>query len=183
MFPPSSEQELLALRRKCASAIWTLVPKSAGRLYFGGSTWQRLWPHASDSRTRISGGSSVGTSPRTGPTNTDGGGGGLAHVFVHHNETPPTDQQKPEKRRQYYLDENKAAVGSSNVSTEQQKQKVVDDDDEHIISEIETEILDVFSDAYCNKHLMYSALELILVRLMPELATTGVVELWEERLS
>ncbi|KAK7951704.1 uncharacterized protein PG986_007432 [Apiospora aurea] len=56
-------------------------------------------------------------------------------------------------------------------------------DDDRILSEIETGILDVFSDAYCNKHLMYGALELILVRLMPELAERGVIDLWEERLS
>lgn len=55
--------------------------------------------------------------------------------------------------------------------------------DARIIAEIETDILDVFSDAYCNKHLMYGALELVLVRLMPELAEKGVTELWEERLS
>lgn len=40
----------------------------------------------------------------------------------------------------------------------------------------------VLSDEYCNKHLMYGVLELILVRLMPELAEKGVVELLEERL-
>ncbi len=58
-----------------------------------------------------------------------------------------------------------------------------DGQEERILSEIETGILDVFSDAYCNKHLMYGALELVLVRLMPELAEKGVVELWDQRLS
>lgn len=61
---------------------------------------------------------------------------------------------------------------------------VSDEDlDARIVTEIESDILDVFGDAYCNKHLMYSALELILVRLIPELAEKGVMELWEERLS
>ncbi|GJC86617.1 hypothetical protein ColLi_09455 [Colletotrichum liriopes] len=58
-----------------------------------------------------------------------------------------------------------------------------DDGQQQMLSEIEEGILDVFSDEYCNKHLVYSILELILVRLMPELAEKGVVELWEERLS
>lgn len=44
-------------------------------------------------------------------------------------------------------------------------------------------VLDVFSDAYCNKHLLYGLLEAVLVRLMPEMAETGVLGLWEERLS
>jgi len=55
--------------------------------------------------------------------------------------------------------------------------------DEDVIEEIEATVLDVFSDEYCNKHLMYSVLELVLVRLMPELAEKGVEELWDERLS
>lgn len=57
-----------------------------------------------------------------------------------------------------------------------------DDDDEEILEEIETGILDVFGDAYCNKHLVYAALELILVRLLPELAEKGALELWAERI-
>jgi hypothetical protein len=44
-------------------------------------------------------------------------------------------------------------------------------------------VLDVFGDAYCNKHLVYGIVELVLVRLMPELAERGVIELWEERLN
>ncbi len=43
-------------------------------------------------------------------------------------------------------------------------------------------LLAVLDDEYCNKHLMYSVLELVLVRLLPELSDNGVVELWEERL-
>ncbi len=55
--------------------------------------------------------------------------------------------------------------------------------DARIAAEIDTGVLELFSDAYCNKHLMYSCLELVLVRLMPELAERGVQELWDERLS
>lgn len=55
------------------------------------------------------------------------------------------------------------------------------EDDERVLDELES-LLDVVGDEYCNKHLMYSVLELILVRLMPELSEKGVVELWEERL-
>lgn len=44
------------------------------------------------------------------------------------------------------------------------------------------DLLMVLNDEYYNKHLMYSVLELILVRLMPELGEKGVSELWEERL-
>jgi hypothetical protein len=54
-------------------------------------------------------------------------------------------------------------------------------DDEDLVDEMERLLL-VLDDEYCNKHLMYSILELVLARLMPELTEKGVTELWEERL-
>lgn len=56
-----------------------------------------------------------------------------------------------------------------------------DNKDDGLVDELEHLLL-VFDDAYCNKHLIYSLLELVLVRLMPELSEKGVAELWEERL-
>lgn len=52
---------------------------------------------------------------------------------------------------------------------------------ESAIDEIEG-LISVLDDEYCNKHLMYSALELILVRLLPELQEHGVEELWQMRI-
>jgi hypothetical protein len=45
------------------------------------------------------------------------------------------------------------------------------------------DVLDCFGDSYCNKHLLYGIVELIIVRLMPELGEKGVEALLEERLS
>ena len=44
------------------------------------------------------------------------------------------------------------------------------------------EILDVLSDRYLNAHLLYAVVDLIVVRLMPEMAEKGVQELRAERL-
>ncbi|RGP76518.1 hypothetical protein FSPOR_101 [Fusarium sporotrichioides] len=104
LFPPSSEAELHALRRRAAKSLWELLPKGVGRLYFGGRLWRR------------------GTKAQ----------GDLS-------------------------------------------------DDEDLVDEMERLLL-VLDDEYCNKHLMYSILELVLARLMPELTEKGVTELWEERL-
>jgi len=54
--------------------------------------------------------------------------------------------------------------------------------DEEMIDQVEG-ILSVLDDEYCNKHLLYSVLELTLVRLLPEISEKGVEELWDERLS
>jgi len=50
------------------------------------------------------------------------------------------------------------------------------------IEQLATQVLDVFSDAYANKHLLYSVVELIVVRLIPELAEGGVMEVLGERI-
>lgn len=42
--------------------------------------------------------------------------------------------------------------------------------------------LDVFGDKYMNKHLLYSIIELVVVRLVPEIAERSVQELIEERI-
>jgi hypothetical protein len=50
-----------------------------------------------------------------------------------------------------------------------------------LLSAIENDILDPFADEYCNKHLVFSIIETVLVRLLPELSERGITELMEER--
>ena len=49
------------------------------------------------------------------------------------------------------------------------------------LGDIERE-LDIWSDAYLNKHVAYSVLELVLVRVLPELADESVSSLVRGRL-
>jgi hypothetical protein len=56
-----------------------------------------------------------------------------------------------------------------------------DDETEVMLTQIEEDILDVFGDAYLNKHLVYNILDLVLVRVVPEMGEKGVRELMEER--
>ncbi|OOF97123.1 hypothetical protein ASPCADRAFT_514154 [Aspergillus carbonarius ITEM 5010] len=43
------------------------------------------------------------------------------------------------------------------------------------------EVLDLFADDYCNKHLIYSIIEVILAKLLPELSERSIAELMEDR--
>lgn len=54
--------------------------------------------------------------------------------------------------------------------------------DRATVAAIEDSILQPFSDAYCNKHLLYASLELVLLRLIPELGSQGIEEMIEQRL-
>jgi hypothetical protein len=56
-----------------------------------------------------------------------------------------------------------------------------DKEGEHeMIGQVE-EIIDIFGDAYLNKHLVYNILELAIVRLVPELGESTPSELLSER--
>lgn len=53
---------------------------------------------------------------------------------------------------------------------------------EEWIRQVDTDLLEVWADAYLNKHLAYAILELVVVRVLPELGEKGVKELMEARL-
>jgi hypothetical protein len=53
---------------------------------------------------------------------------------------------------------------------------------ERRVREVE-DVLNVFEDSYCNKHLLYGVAELIIVRLIPELGDKGAEELLRDRLN
>ncbi|KZL83340.1 pxa domain-containing protein [Colletotrichum incanum] len=148
MVAPSSDEELRALRRRCASALLARLPPWLANLYLGGRGLGLRWRSGPASKTAAA----FSENEANGPSKVDDGGKEADAI---------------------------ANGDDGNISDRTGE----DDGQEQMLSEIEEGILDVFSDEYCNKHLVYSILELILVRLMPELAEKSVVELWEERLS
>ncbi|KAI1378253.1 hypothetical protein F4677DRAFT_388788 [Hypoxylon crocopeplum] len=186
LIPPSSDEQLAALRRRCASALLALVPKRVGRLYYGSSTWP--WSTRSAS-TRKSANSRSGPSKarsNNSAHNANSTGEEVARVRLTDEGKSVRDSHAtltPDSSKRQFGD---TGVRPTEVGGNNQADMCDEDDDEderRILSEIETGILDVFSDPYCNKHLVYGILELVLVRLMPELAEKGVIELWAERLS
>ncbi|KAL3461525.1 PXA domain-containing protein [Aspergillus heterothallicus] len=50
-----------------------------------------------------------------------------------------------------------------------------------LLSTIENDILDLFADEYCNKHLIYTIVETVLAKLLPELSDRSIAELMEDR--
>ncbi|KKK26443.1 hypothetical protein ARAM_004165 [Aspergillus rambellii] len=58
---------------------------------------------------------------------------------------------------------------------------VKDHEESLLLNTIETDILDLFADEYSNKHLIYSILETVLARLLPELSDRSIAELMEDR--
>lgn len=195
MVAPSSAAELQALRRRCARALWALVPRGVARAYFGGSisrsngigggaVWAPWsWPDplvldegdqglGSEAQTAAAAATATATALTSGPS---------PGLVSQERSGPRSGQSEIRSSSQ----DKKSSSSSSSISESSSSNSGPPSDlaDEQVVDEIENGILDVFGDAYCNKHLMYSVLELVLVRLMPELAEKGTLPLWEERLS
>jgi len=237
LMAPSSDAELLALRRRCAKALWALVPKNgpvgraAGKLYFNGHfssspppSFGRTDPsqrgRAGREDGRIRGAQRSSTSAPTSAASPQAVTAGSAQVHQHRHgsaaalslsstetraapqkgvRTAPSSGGGGQSSPLAPSVDNGAAdalaaqnsrpstndVGHTDTADRGQPlcQEEQEDDDEAILEEIERGILDVFGDAYSNKHLVYGIVELILVRILPELAEKGATELWAERLS
>jgi hypothetical protein len=191
---PASDAELHALRRRCASAIWATIPLPVGRIYFGrgGGFWSRSWASSASPDSMAS---SSRTTTRSGPQSVllpeePGAGQGRESEKVESAATAAgagLDGRKGDVSSRADRTTSTAGVHRSGrrptADAARRIQWAEDEEDDQILDEIDTGLLDVFGDAYCNKHLWYSMLELVLVRLMPELAEQTVTGLWEERLS
>ncbi|KAI1194893.1 hypothetical protein F5X97DRAFT_262011 [Nemania serpens] len=181
--PPSSGEELATLRRRCASALLGLLPKAVGELYYG--TNKGPW---SGVKACII--TNEGVNVRTDPVK--GGSSNFDHNYATHLKGGISvgSSRMPLPNKNYPMIRNDATLsplprvhsqGGSN-GPDRTHLGYDNEDEARRLSEIETGIVDLFSDPYCNKHLIYGILELVLVRLVPELAEKGVGELWEERL-
>lgn len=76
-------------------------------------------------------------------------------------------------------------MGSEPVAAERLRtdKQSVDTDPEtvHLLETIEKDLLDVFADEYCNKHLVYSIIEAVLAKVLPEMTERSVEGLMEDR--
>ncbi|KAF6842864.1 pxa domain-containing protein [Colletotrichum musicola] len=163
MVAPSSSEELRALRRRCASALLGTIPPWLASLYLGGGGLGLF-------RWR-SGPESGAAAAAAGAARASEGGNASAAGKDAAAEAVATSSNTS--------DNHGSGAGSGTETAPEE----VDEEQEQLLSEVEQGILDVFSDEYCNRHLVYGILELILVRLMPELTEKTVAELLEERLS
>lgn len=67
------------------------------------------------------------------------------------------------------------------ANAETTKNDNVNRSNETLLKCIENDLLEPFSDAYCNKHLVYAIVEMVLIRLIPELTEQSLTALMEER--
>ncbi|TEA16719.1 PXA domain protein 1 [Colletotrichum sidae] len=155
---PSSDEELRALRSRSASALLGTVPPWLARLYLGGRRPGPRW--------------------RSGPEST---GAAKERADASEGDTGATSRDENVEAVATSSSEGKGMDDESGTISPRGGDGV--EDQQQMLSDIEEGILDLFSDEYCNKHLIYGMLELVLVRLFPELAEKGTAELLQERLN
>ncbi|KAI0530140.1 PXA domain-containing protein [Xylaria digitata] len=172
--PPSSGEQLAALRRRCASALLGVLPKAVGELYYGTNNWASSGVKA-DTMISESMNLRAGPPKNNSAHNIRGStDAGPPHV--------PSHKNNPMMRNDATLSSQPKEPSQEPNELHQPLSEAVNEEEERRLTEIDTSIVDIFSDAYCNKHLIYGVLELVLTRLVPELVEKGVGELWEERL-
>jgi hypothetical protein len=64
---------------------------------------------------------------------------------------------------------------------DQNEESNIDLEELYFLEAIETDLLDLLADEYCNKHLVYSIIETVLARVLPELTERSVEDLMEDR--
>ncbi|KAL4911246.1 hypothetical protein BDW74DRAFT_164804 [Aspergillus multicolor] len=148
-----SPAEVASIRRKCALGILSLVPRPIARRLFG------VLAEACPGPGEIS--SSV-QPPAQSPhqSQTSGSGARMDRLSSSPSHSLPA------------LSSDSSGSGDDSNS---------DVEESLLASAIESDVLDLFADEYCNKHLVYSIIETVLAKLLPELSDRSISELMEDR--
>jgi hypothetical protein len=100
----------------------------------------------------------------------------LARAFFRGVDTNNTTNNR---RDNYHNDKQRNS--SQGSADEEDPSHAKGREQEELLTIIENDLLDPFSDAYCNKHLIFSIIEMVLVKLIPELSEHSISGLMEER--
>lgn len=172
-----SETEIAAIKRRCAASLLAVIPRSLARTFFGASS--SAPPPCTGDRTCSTNTSPslTTTSPSQPPSRADGG-----------DQPRPAFQGKESTlSSSHSLSASSTALpeGSGRLVAERLRTdddpSGVDLEEEYLLDAIENDILDVFADEYCNKHLIYSIIETVLAKVLPEISEHSVEDLLEDR--
>lgn len=172
-----SNSEIAAIKRRCAVSLLAVIPRTVARTFFG-------VPQSSNRDSTCSAGtgslpSLIRSSPSPLSTRGEEGGaqptGSFRGAKSGIRSTPPLSPSPTAVS---------SASDSNEVSSQQQRTadtNQLDPEEQFLLETIETDLLDLFADTYCNKHLIYSIIETVLAKVLPEMAEHTVADLMEDR--
>ncbi|KAJ5514257.1 PX-associated sorting nexin 13 [Penicillium fimorum] len=165
-----SGTEIAAIKRRCAASLLALIPRSVARTFLGVPP-SAPPPYSSDGTCSSNSSPFLVTSPPPSPGAHHGafqeGKANLAssHSPLHSDPCPVTCGHLAAKR----------------LRTDDNLYAGIDCEELHLLDIIEHDFLDLFADEYCNKHLVWSIIETVLVKVLPEMAERSVEDLLEDR--
>ncbi|KAJ5157271.1 uncharacterized protein N7482_008371 [Penicillium canariense] len=176
-----SSSEIAAIKRRCAASLLAVIPRTVARTLFG------VPPPASSDRTCSA---ATGNSPSSTisfpspPSSVDEGGGGRQRSSLQGKGTVKPSQTSALSSSASTLPGPINGTGNAPAAQgtdEQDDESDVDPEELYFLEAIETDLLDLLADEYCNKHLVYSIIETILARLLPEMTERSIEDLMEDR--
>lgn len=178
-----SISEIAAIKRRCAASLLAVIPLNVARTLFG------VPPVSSSDRTcsAATGNSSSTTiSDQSPPSSLDGDGGGhpRSSSQVQGKGTvlsPQASLLSSPASAVAGLASESGDYRAGQRTDEQNEEFDLDREELYFLEAIETDVLDLLADEYCNKHLVYSIIETVLSRVLPELTERSVQDLMEDR--
>ncbi|KAJ5748373.1 uncharacterized protein N7511_010069 [Penicillium nucicola] len=171
-----SETEIAAIKRRCAASLLAVIPRILARTFFG--VCSSAPPPCSGDRTCSTNSSLSPSTISSPPPSADGGDQQL-------RTAPQGNESTPSSSISHSGSSPVLPAGSGHLAAELLR---TDDDparvgleEEYLLDRIENDILDIFADEYCNKHLIYSIIETVLAKVLPEISEHSVEDLLEDR--
>ncbi|KAJ5130923.1 uncharacterized protein N7515_006962 [Penicillium bovifimosum] len=159
-----TKTEIATIKRRCAASLLALIPRSVARAFLGLPPSAPPAPSVGDGTCSPNSSHSLATSPsRIGH---DGSS-------LHSSEGNLASSSRP-------VASGHLAAGRLRTD-DLPSAGEMDAEEVYLLQIIENDLLDLFADEYCNKHLVYAIVETVLGRLLPEMAERCVEDLLEDR--
>ncbi|KAJ5774362.1 hypothetical protein N7457_009258 [Penicillium paradoxum] len=161
-----SETEIAAIKRRCAASLLAVIPRSVARTFLGVPSSAPPSPYNGD------GTCSSNTSPSLAPSPSPSLGSPRGSSSERANAASRSSSSISRLAGE--------CVAAERLRTDDPSAGM-DLEELYLLETIENDFLDLFADAYCNKHLIYAIIETVLAKVLPEMAERSVEDLLEDR--
>ncbi|KUM64169.1 hypothetical protein ACN42_g2927 [Penicillium freii] len=167
-----SKAEIAAIKRRCAASLLAVIPRSVVRTFLGVPSSAPPPPYNGDGTCRSNSSPSLVTSsPPPSPS-------------AHHESFKEGKENLAPLHSPLPSSPCPVACGhlaAERLRTDDYPSAGIDWEELHLLDIIECDFLDLFADEYCNKHLVWSIIETVLAKVLPEMAERSVEDLLEDR--
>ncbi|KAJ5163451.1 PX-associated sorting nexin 13 [Penicillium coprophilum] len=164
-----SRTEIAAIKRRCAASLLALIPRSVARTFLGVPS-SAPPPYSGDGTCSTNSSRSLVTSPPSSP-GAHHGASQEEKANLASSHSPSPSDPCPDTRGHLAAERQRTDDPSAGIDCEEL----------HLLDIIERDFLDLFADEYCNKHLIWSIIETVLAKVLPEMAERSVEDLLEDR--